>query len=81
MKTDLFCLLLCIVMTTACNQQNKSTIQETASASHGKKEAYKGVKFDNSNDLVCGMPPTAGIGDTAHYNRKVYGFCSKGMEG
>ncbi|MGA9407073.1 MAG: YHS domain-containing protein [Bacteroidota bacterium] len=80
MKTHLFCLLLCIVMTTACNQQNKSTIQETASASHGEKEAFKGVKFDNTNDLVCGMPLTAGVGDTAHYNGKVYGFCSKGCK-
>ena len=26
------------------------------------------------------MPLTAGVGDTAHYNGKVYGFCSKGCK-
>jgi YHS domain-containing protein len=39
------------------------------------------VKFtlamvDNKKDPSCGMPLTAGIGDTVHYNGKVYGFCS-----
>ena len=80
MKTYLFCLLLCLVMTTACNQQNKSSMQQTSPSSHDKKEAFKNVKFDNTNDLVCGMPLKAGVGDTAHYNGKVYGFCSKGCK-
>lgn len=32
---------------------------------------------DNKKDFACGMPVTAGIDDTCHYNNKVYGFCSK----
>jgi YHS domain-containing protein len=31
---------------------------------------------DNKKDPTCGMPVTAGISDTAHYENKVLGFCS-----
>ena len=31
---------------------------------------------NNKKDPSCGMPVTAGIEDTVHYNGKVYGFCS-----
>jgi YHS domain-containing protein len=39
--------------------------------------AFKEINVDNKKDLVCGMPLTAGAGDTANYKGKVYGFCSK----
>ena len=70
----------CAILLTACNQQNKSTNNETPAASHDAKEAFKNIKVDNTNDLVCGMSLTAGIGDTAHYDGKVYGFCSTGCK-
>ena len=44
------------------------------------EKAFKSMKFDNAKDLVCGMPLQAGVGDTAQYNGKVYGFCSKGCK-
>jgi YHS domain-containing protein len=31
----------------------------------------------NKKDPTCGMPVTAGISDTAHYEKYVLGFCSK----
>ena len=37
---------------------------------------FKDLKFDNPKDFVCGMPVKAGVGDTAHYMGKLYGFCS-----
>jgi len=80
MKKNLFCFLLCAALVAGCNRQNKSTVQETPGSTHNEKAAFKNVKFDNTNDLVCGMPLTAGVGDTAHYNGKVYGFCSKGCK-
>jgi YHS domain-containing protein len=40
-------------------------------------EAFKNVAFDSKRDFICGMPITAGVSDTAHFNNKVYGFCSK----
>ena len=39
--------------------------------------AFRNMKFDNTKDLYCGMPLKAGVGDTAHYKGKLYGFCSK----
>ena len=34
----------------------------------------------NKKDPTCGMPVTAGISDTAHYENKVLGFCSTGCK-
>lgn len=31
---------------------------------------------NNKKDPTCGMPVTAGISDTAHYEKNVIGFCS-----
>ncbi len=44
------------------------------------EKVFKSMKFDNKKDFVCGMPITAGIADTVHYNGKVYGFCSTGCK-
>jgi putative intracellular protease/amidase/YHS domain-containing protein len=44
------------------------------------EKVFKGMKFDNKKDFVCGMPITAGIADTVNYNGKVYGFCSTGCK-
>jgi YHS domain-containing protein len=35
---------------------------------------------DNKKDPTCGMPVTAGISDTAHYEGKVIGFCATGCK-
>ena len=81
MKKILFgALVLGILSTTACNRQNRATSYQIPEVSHDEKGAFKNVKIDNTNDLVCGMTLTAGIGDTAHYNGKVYGFCSTGCK-
>ena len=32
--------------------------------------------LDNKKDPTCGMPVTAGVSDTAHYQNKIVGFCS-----
>ncbi len=44
------------------------------------EKMFKNMKFDNAKDFVCGMPVKAGIADTANYNDKLYGFCSKGCK-
>jgi putative intracellular protease/amidase/YHS domain-containing protein len=41
------------------------------------EKVFKNMKFDNGKDLVCGMPLKGDVGDTAQYNGKLYGFCSK----
>jgi len=50
--------------------QNKDTISETP------VPLFTGVNFESKKDLVCGMPVTAGISDSAHYKGKIYGFCA-----
>ena len=37
---------------------------------------FANVNFATTKDLGCGMPLSAGIQDTAHYQGKIYGFCS-----
>lgn len=32
--------------------------------------------LSNQKDPSCGMPVSAGVSDTAHYNQYVLGFCS-----
>lgn len=50
--------------------------QKVESTSMHSEDLFKNVVFDSKNDLVCGMPTSAGVSDTAHYKGKIYGFCS-----
>ena len=72
----------------SCNSQNNAAPAKTADSAasqqtsapasmNGNESKYTPDMVDNKRDLVCKMPVTAGIGDTAHYKGKVYGFCSK----
>jgi YHS domain-containing protein len=61
----------------SCNQQPQSrnapaVMQQPDSA----RKKFTAAMVDNKKDPNCGMPVTAGIEDTVHYNGKVYGFCS-----
>jgi YHS domain-containing protein len=65
----------------SCHNNSQPLLKNNAptmdSASVNAKARFKGLKFDNPNDLSCGMPLTAGLEDTVHYKGKLYGFCSK----
>lgn len=78
LKKSFFALL--IIGAFACSNQEKTTPEETASPMHQHEEATA-VKYTpdmvvNEKDYTCGMPVTAGISDTSHYEGKAYGFCS-----
>lgn len=61
----------------ACNQQPKSTNPPAVMQQHDSAEKkYTVAMVDNKKDPNCGMPVSAGIEDTVHYDGKVYGFCS-----
>jgi len=76
-------LVFCLAL--ACNQKPSS--EETDAAAKGTdsmmirtdtaKVKFTTAMVDNRKDPNCGMPVTAGIEDTVHYNGKVYGFCSE----
>ena len=65
----------------ACNNNTETSGEaghnHDTTATVEKADPYKDVVFDNPKDVVCGMPISAGVSDTAHYNSKVYGFCAK----
>jgi YHS domain-containing protein len=53
--------------------KDTATIMSTDTAS---AKTFAVSLVDNKKDPTCGMPVTAGIGDTAHYDKHVLGFCS-----
>jgi len=68
---------------TACNStSNKNnstdiTTQNKADTIAAAPPVHYGIAYlDNKKDPTCGMPVTAGVSDTAHYENKVIGFCS-----
>jgi YHS domain-containing protein len=76
-------LIGCVAL--ACNQKpqtEKNEAEETRTDTLMTKTETANAKYtiamvDNKKDPNCGMPVTAGIADTVHYNGKVYGFCSE----
>ncbi len=84
MQRNYLFVIVLIVTLMSCTQTSKKiivtdTVNESFADSSISKvnEAYKNIAFDSKRDFICGMPITAGVSDTAHFNDKVYGFCSK----
>jgi YHS domain-containing protein len=65
----------------ACGQSNTNTstsdTSKVAMTDTSAEKSYPASLVNNKKDPSCGMPVTAGIGDTAHYENLVIGFCSK----
>ena len=59
---------------------NTNMDSSTNAVSEDSVMSYDISLVDNKKDPTCGMPVTAGISDTAHYNNKVLGFCSAGCK-
>jgi YHS domain-containing protein len=71
------CLFVVSSVLFACNQKPSTEINPAAMKSADTAKAkFTAAMVDNRKDPNCGMPVTAGIEDTLHYNGKVYGFCS-----
>lgn len=69
------------LLLTACGNQKTATptAQDSAAAMAIDSMAVKTFDVslvDNKKDPTCGMPVSAGISDTAHYDNHVIGFCS-----
>jgi YHS domain-containing protein len=61
----------------SCNQKpDPVTTSAEIYKSDSVRKKFSASLVDNKKDPSCGMPVTAGIEDTVHYNGKVYGFCS-----
>ncbi|MFM6993827.1 MAG: hypothetical protein ACKOWO_01780 [Sediminibacterium sp.] len=65
------------------NTATTSATMDSTAASTATEDSvisYDISLVDNKKDPTCGMPVTAGISDTAHYDNKVLGFCSAGCK-
>jgi len=81
MKCTAYFLMITLAAIVACknNQQPspsenfvaKDTIPVDTTAAPDISKLH----FAVNKDLVCGMPLTAGVGDTAYYKGSIYGFC------
>jgi YHS domain-containing protein len=61
----------------SCNQKpNPEKASAIINRSDSGQKKFTVSMVDNKKDPSCGMPLTAGIEDTVHYDGKVYGFCS-----
>jgi YHS domain-containing protein len=88
-KTSLGLMAVCgSVFLMACSNDSTNT-KDTKSnsmdstvtvAAEDSVISYDISLVDNKKDPTCGMPVTAGISDTAHYDNKVLGFCSTGCK-
>jgi YHS domain-containing protein len=65
------CFVVLVLVIASCNNEAPAPVVKPA------PPKYTASMVDNKRDFSCGMPVTAGIGDTAHYKGKIYGFCSK----
>ena len=78
-------IVLLSIVAASCNsaqkeptpQDEKTSFTVNDSSMHTADKAnYKNIVFASTSDLVCGMPVSAGVSDTAVYQNKVYGFCA-----
>jgi YHS domain-containing protein len=70
-------LLVLVGIFFSCNQKpNPEKTSAVNNKSDSVQKKFTVSMVDNKKDPSCGMPLTAGIEDTAHYEGKVYGFCS-----
>lgn len=74
----------CSIFLMACGNDPATataTMDSTANAvTQDSVISYDISLVNNKKDPTCGMPVTAGISDTAHYDNKVLGFCSSGCK-
>lgn len=63
---------------TACtnNQTSEQAPTKDNPENMESEHKYTPEMVVNKKDFVCGMPTTAGISDTAHFEGNAYGFCS-----
>lgn len=87
-RINVFLAAMLLVILASCNNAPAEKVADTnmAPVKHGTSmehhassdsaAKYTPEMVANKRDFICGMPVTAGIADTAHYDGKVYGFCA-----
>ena len=77
LKKSFFAVLMLGALACGNNQETSTETKQEVMQQHEAVEAkYTPDMVVNEKDYTCGMPVTAGISDTCHYEGKAYGFCS-----
>ena len=71
------CLLIVACGNPSTEANGSDTTATTMAIDTMATKTYEVSLVNNKKDPTCGMPVTAGISDTAHYEKYVLGFCSK----
>jgi len=75
-------LIILSMVLLSCGQSNEKVNANSADTTQvatmdtTTEKSYAVSLVNNKKDPSCGMPVTAGISDTAHYENLVLGFCS-----
>jgi len=74
-------LFLSAILVSACGSASSENASPKDTSAAMTQDTSTEKTFDialvnNKKDPSCGMPVSAGISDTAHYDNKVIGFCS-----
>jgi YHS domain-containing protein len=76
-RKTLIAMLMLGALACSNNQEtSKETPQENMQVQEAVEAKYTPDMVVNEKDFTCGMPVTAGISDTCHFEGKAYGFCS-----
>ena len=65
---------LCLLVFTACKTKEEKKVEIPMATADTLK--FSPSMVVNTKDYACGMPVSAGISDTCHFEGKAYGFCS-----
>ncbi len=75
-------LVMASLFIVSCGQTNdkantsSADTNQVATMDTTLEKTYAVSLVNNKKDPTCGMPVTAGISDTVHYEKNVLGFCS-----
>ena len=75
-------LVMASIVLLSCGQSNdkantnSTDTSQVATMDTTLEKTYAVELVNNKKDPTCGMPVTAGISDTTHYENLVLGFCS-----
>ena len=79
MRNSIVILSFTILSHACSNNTQKTAVENKPAAMESTMENHSQFTTEmvvNTTDFACGMPVSAGISDTCHYEDKAYGFCS-----
>ncbi len=79
MRNTVIALSFIIIAISCSNNKQNAAVENKPAEMEAEMENHTHFKPEmvvNTTDFACGMPVSAGISDTCHYEDKAYGFCS-----